>query len=179
MADRLSLDELLARQHTSGPAATIEPVQDRDDVVKLTPWILAGGCQCAQSLVIPKKAIESLSLTGEKHSCCGKWLQVVHVTFSGEAKYLADVIDQLGKNAQIASAQRSQHGALPSAVPAMFAGNAPTAIPCGGSYCGPNQMCVPYGGGVICVPVGSTPCGGSWCPPGQRCVAYGGGVICQ
>jgi hypothetical protein len=60
---------------------TVERVEGRDDVVKVTPLVASGGCGCEAALEIPKGDIEGVTPTGDRHFCCGKTLSVVNIQF--------------------------------------------------------------------------------------------------
>ncbi|MEV7526062.1 hypothetical protein [Streptomyces sp. NPDC091371] len=92
--ERISLDDLLAEQSTL--RATIERVLGDDDRVTATPFIAGSGCACAYAITIAKDSIESLSITGEVHDCCGKRLRVVEVEFTDAS--VADIFRQLSES---------------------------------------------------------------------------------
>jgi hypothetical protein len=76
--NRISIDELFERQSRVSTAlkATLEPVPDEPDKVKITPWIEGAGCLCQLAINVPKAVIDSVSPTGEIHLCCGKKLEI-------------------------------------------------------------------------------------------------------
>jgi hypothetical protein len=84
-SQNLSLDALLSAQSTSHALVTIESIDSRDDVVKVTPWSESGGCQCDWSVLIKRSQIESVTPSGQTHHCCGKRLQVVSINFHKNA----------------------------------------------------------------------------------------------
>ena len=79
-ASRVSVDEFFAKHAVVPFEATVEA--GTGGKVKVTPWSADGGCQCEAALELPKSVIESLTLTGKIHRCCGKGLQVVSVVFA-------------------------------------------------------------------------------------------------
>jgi hypothetical protein len=81
-AKRLSLDDFLKEQDKATNKVTIEPIADKQDSVKLTPYIGGKGCQCNLSISVPRAAIKLVEPTGEIHLCCGKTLRVVQVEFA-------------------------------------------------------------------------------------------------
>lgn len=92
----LSIDELLSKQVEPSLLATVEAVQDKPELVKITPWRAAAGCLCHLSLRIPKGLLDGATPTGDMHVCCGKTLQVVQLHLkTGESLNLEDVIGQL------------------------------------------------------------------------------------
>lgn len=81
----ISVDEFLSVQEKRMTLATIEAVDGKTDFVKVTPWSNSGGCSCRDAITVPKKAIKSVTPTGDRHFCCGKTLLVVEVVFDTEA----------------------------------------------------------------------------------------------
>jgi hypothetical protein len=127
MATDLTVDQLLAQQQEMKPQATLEPVEGKPEVVKVTPWLPATGCLCHLALVLPKTAIASVRLTGEVHYCCAKRLQVVEVTFAKGAQVsVTEVFSQV-----VSSASSPQHG---PPMPSAAAGAGAPAGPCDGCY---------------------------------------------
>jgi hypothetical protein len=114
---RASIDDLLTKQMEPLFVATIEAVDGKPDMVKITPWVASEGCSCNLSLQIPKRSLDGVTPTGEIHFCCGKSLQVVELHFkSGEAIGIDDVMDQLQAAAKKA-ASPSDGGANPMRAP--------------------------------------------------------------
>src|SRR6185295_5329002 len=123
MAEKMALDDLLAAQSKESCIATVEPVKDEPDMVKITPWAKGVGCLCHLALKIPKAAIESVTPTGDIHYCCGKTLRVVEVQFREDSVIsLTDLFAQV-----MQAAQGSQQGEEPR--PFDWRGAAPGAFP--------------------------------------------------
>ena len=100
MADEISVDQLFAQQQHIRPLATIEQVDGKPELVKVTPWVKNMGCLCTLALVVPKIVITSVKTTGENHYCCGKQLEVVEVNFKKDASIaVADVFAQASSTA--------------------------------------------------------------------------------
>jgi hypothetical protein len=77
-----SIDDLLDAQEAAvGLRVTVERMPDKEDAVKVTPFLASGVCACDVSLEIPKEAIDVVTTTGDKHLCCGKVLSVAQLTF--------------------------------------------------------------------------------------------------
>lgn len=96
----VSVDEFLAQQSECELLATIEPVEDNQNLVKVTPWYPSAGCLCCYSLNISKGSIESLHLTEDRRGCCGKVLRVVGVRFKEGARVeVSQLFDQLARSA--------------------------------------------------------------------------------
>lgn len=113
----LTIDDLLTRQMEPLFVATIEAVDGKPDMVKITPWVASEGCSCYLSLQIPKRSLDGVTPTGDIHFCCGKSLQVVELHFkSGEAVGIDDVMGQLQAAAKKA-ASPSGGGANPMRAP--------------------------------------------------------------
>lgn len=93
--ERIELEDLLRDQDraTAALEATIEPVDDDPDRVRITPFVPNVGCMCSVALTVRKEAIGSLVRTDEHHKCCGKTLGVVEVELTDET--LKDVFSQL------------------------------------------------------------------------------------
>jgi hypothetical protein len=95
ITQNMSLQELLDRQDSVGVIATIHTTDNLDEV-KVTPYRGPRGCGCDSAITVPKAAILQIELTGERHFCCGKLLEVVHITFKeGASLPIADVMVQL------------------------------------------------------------------------------------
>lgn len=92
----ISVDELLdVQKNLLGCPATIESVEGKPGVVKITPWV-DGKCQCRLAIEVPKTSIRQVTPTGETHKCCGKGLRVVEIQFKeGSTISLKDVFSQL------------------------------------------------------------------------------------
>ena len=90
MSDVLSVDDLLAAQSKGTNLATIEPIEGKVDMAKVTPWVPGVGCLCQLALAIPKMTIESVRRTGDLHHCCGKVLFVVEVRFTKDSTISLD-----------------------------------------------------------------------------------------
>ena len=96
----ISLDELLAEQDKQLFLATIEAVSNQEGKVKITPWIPGRGCGCNFSLIVEKRSIGKIRLTGRQHFCCGKMLSVVEFTFKDDSVLSAtDVFADLMRRA--------------------------------------------------------------------------------
>lgn len=124
--DRISIDDLLARQDQPGRLlVTVEALADDEKRVKVTPYIADVGCLCSRALTVNKDAIESLTTTEEVHVCCGKRLMVVEVSFVDDT--LTDVFQQLADAAR-QTAQPPSSRPLPAPMPPMVA-PAPSMAP--------------------------------------------------
>lgn len=109
--ERLSVDELLARQDEPGELrATIEAVPGDDEQVKVTPYVSDAGCLCSLAIAVRKDQIDSLATTDESHRCCGKTLAVVTVTFADAT--LTNVFGQLSNSARRARGGVAEPGAV-------------------------------------------------------------------
>ena len=109
MENEISLDELFNEQEKVEFLATIEKIKDDDTKVKVTPWLENGGCECSNSLELPKSAIEKVKPTGKKHYCCGKSLLVCEIKFHEKASI---PVSELFAQA-IQSANQSSEAGLP------------------------------------------------------------------
>ena len=99
---QMSVDELLEEQSHRAFRATVEAVEGKEGLVKITPWVPDVGCLCHLSIHIQKSSIESVTPTGETHNCCSKILRVVEVHFKKEEKIsLEDLFAQLHASANI------------------------------------------------------------------------------
>jgi hypothetical protein len=97
---RLSLDDFLKEQGKARNKVTIEPIADKQDSVKLTPYVGGTGCLCNLSISVPRAAIKSVEPTGETHLCCGKTLRVVQVEFAeGHSITYPEMLAQLSTQA--------------------------------------------------------------------------------
>ena len=95
----VSVDEFLTQQSDCELFATIEPVDDNKDLVKVTPWYPSRGCLCGNGINISKDSIESLHPTGDRHTCCGKVLRVAGVRFKeGATVELSQLFDKIAKS---------------------------------------------------------------------------------
>jgi hypothetical protein len=92
----VSLREFLDIQtKTCGVLMTVEPVEEKPEVVKLTPQP-GGVCMCGLGIEVPKAAISNVIPTGDTVRCCGKVLRAVEVTFAeGASISLKDLFGQL------------------------------------------------------------------------------------
>jgi hypothetical protein len=100
MTTEMTVDQFLATQNE--PLATIESIDGKPDLVKVTPWLESVGCLCTLSLVFPKNVIASINPTGGIHHCCGKRLLIVKVTFEKDAQVaVADVFAQAASSARV------------------------------------------------------------------------------
>jgi hypothetical protein len=98
--EKMTLDELLARQDSGGNLATVESITDDPDNVKITPWRQDGGCLCHLALTVPKNTIESVEPTDQRHFCCNKVLYVVELQFKkGGSIALNDLFRQVANRA--------------------------------------------------------------------------------
>lgn len=141
MAGEMTVDQLLSQQRDVKPLATIEPVPDNPDSVKVTPWLRATGCLCSLSLIVPKAVIESVKPTGESHYCCGKRLEVVEITFKKGAQLpVTDVFAQAA--AAASSAQPTQQT---TAQGHHHHDHSHAPIPTGGGYGYPRPTASGYG----------------------------------
>lgn len=92
----MSLDEFLNEPSVQLLKATIEPIKDDVNKVKITPFVPGGACSCNASLTLPKSIIESVEPTGETKACCGKMLRVVEIKFhTGKAIDIGELFVQL------------------------------------------------------------------------------------
>jgi hypothetical protein len=108
----MQLDEFLEAQgEDAGPTgdfkATLETVEDKPDLVKVTPYVEGLGCGCAGALELPKTLIRHVTPSGSFHLCCGKRLEVVSVEFVEGAS--VPVAEVLGRAMQPAAAHRHAH----------------------------------------------------------------------
>jgi hypothetical protein len=102
--EEISIDELLDKQSSSSAIrATVERIEGDDSRVTITPYIQGIGCLCNRSLSVPKAAVASIRTTDDVHTCCGKQLSVVEISFGDET--LEDVFKQLGSNSLLAPPQ--------------------------------------------------------------------------
>ena len=88
MSTPMKLDAFLTQQthvQDTGFMAVLEPIADRPDAIKVTPFHDDQGCGCASSLELPRTMIQSVTPTGKFHQCCGKRLEVVQVEFTENA----------------------------------------------------------------------------------------------
>ena len=94
--NRVSLDEFLAEQSKAAVLllATVEPVPDNKDAVRITPWRADAGCLCNLAFTVPKNAIDHLVPTEERHTCCGKSLRVVEVHVDEPHRVAIGVVTQ-------------------------------------------------------------------------------------
>jgi hypothetical protein len=99
-AQRFSLDDFLKEQSKAVMKVTIEAIADKQDSVKLTPYVSGKGCLCNLSISVPRASVKSVGLTGETHLCCGKALRVVQVEFAeGQSITYSEMLEQLSTTA--------------------------------------------------------------------------------
>jgi hypothetical protein len=97
---KINLDEWLTEQEKNVVLATVEALPNNASEVKVTPWIAGRGCACHFGLILAKKCIREVKLTGQRHPCCGKMLNVVEITFKeGSTVPLEEVMSQLFQRA--------------------------------------------------------------------------------
>jgi hypothetical protein len=82
----MNLDEFLEAHGkdagtTGAVQATLEPVENKPDVVKVTSYVEGVGCGCAGALELSKTLIGQVTPSGTFHHCCGKRLEVVSIQF--------------------------------------------------------------------------------------------------
>jgi hypothetical protein len=88
--------------------ATLEPVANAPDKVKITPYD-GSGCGCERAMIVAIDHIQIAERDGDAwHDCCGKRLRVCNVTLTSGATVL--VTDLLAQRSQ------PQHGALPASL---------------------------------------------------------------
>lgn len=183
MNNSITLDELLEQQNTLPLLATIEIVEDKTDVVKITPWVKHSGCQCQFALQIAKSAIESVAPTGDLHICCGKALKVVVVEFKNDSTIsLNDLYGQLAQS----NTRQEQSPPFESRGVLQTQGMPPMEFPNLLSSFSAAQFCTPPsvplncpGTGSVCVAPGSFCCGFGFCGPNQMCLnCPGTGTTC-
>lgn len=94
---RISVDDLLARQSELRPGirATIKP--EGEDRVTVSPVVAGGACTCAHKITVNKKDIADLVPTDDVSDCCGEKFIVVEVNFANET--VADIFLQLSESA--------------------------------------------------------------------------------
>lgn len=188
---QLSVDELFKLQAQPNLLATLEPVSDESEQVKVTPWSEFGGCQCTHARIVAKSAIKHVDPTGKIHECCGKLLQVVSVTFAEDAVIpLSSVFTtgapQTPPAANIGFAAQPLAGASPFDTP-LSTGHSPEGMAFAGGgpghpvsgYCSQGQYFILCGNHSGCVPWGTKCCWNAYtCPPGARCCYYLGRYTC-
>lgn len=116
-SDHLSIDEFLKDQSSSKFTATVEAIEDKPDLVKVTPWVAASRtCLCHLAINVRKSSLEGVTPTGDTHVCCGKSLKIVELHFKkGETLTAEDVFSQLSASARgSAESHHTGHGQLPS-----------------------------------------------------------------
>jgi len=96
--ERISVDDLLARQGKIRPGirATLKPASD--DRVTITPVVAAGACGCSLKITVNKADIEAVTPTDDVSDCCGERLIVVEVAFANET--VGSIFRQLGEAAE-------------------------------------------------------------------------------
>jgi hypothetical protein len=116
-----SIDELLdIQEEETELQVTVERVPGKEDVVKVTPWLVSGVCLCDVALEIPKEAIDTVEVTGEKHNCCGKVLSVAQLKF--HEPIWAEVLNQLTSRASATTTLAPSLFAAPAPAHTVFAG---------------------------------------------------------
>lgn len=104
----MDVDELLKNQSEIGKTVTVEPIPEKPEFVKITPWTKHVGCLCHLSFVVPKSSIANVVPTEDKHYCCGKTLIVVEISFVADATItLDDLLNQMIEKSQ--HAEPSDH----------------------------------------------------------------------
>lgn len=106
---RFSIDELLSEQSNPSFQATIEKVEGKDDLVKVTPWTASAGCLCHLAINIPKASLDGATPTGDMHVCCGKSLKVVELHFGKEHTITLEDLFQQIHTKSVTRAQHSHH----------------------------------------------------------------------
>ena len=94
MKKKIKVDEFFKDSENGGILCTIEKVKDDNTKVKLTPWINEHiGCSCESSMIIDKNHIDSIVVTDEVHTCCGKRHKVVEAFIKENASIkVTDII---------------------------------------------------------------------------------------
>ncbi|MEV0388724.1 cupin domain-containing protein [Nonomuraea sp. NPDC050643] len=110
--ESISLDDLFAQQEQQGLQSIVEAVADRPDHVRITPYAVGAGPLRSYAFVVPKDAVESVTTTGDRDTCCGKNSPVVEVTFADPI--LNDVLQQLGRAFPRGATRRSPRAAGPA-----------------------------------------------------------------
>lgn len=114
----INIDDLLSTQLKPAFLATVEAVEGKPDLVKITPWMASAGCLCHLSLNLAKSSFQGVTPTGDTHVCCGKTLQVVELHLkSGESVALEDVFSQLHAAAKEAVSSHDPGAANPMRAP--------------------------------------------------------------
>jgi hypothetical protein len=90
--------------------ATIETVNETE--VQITPWD-NDGCNCNNSLVVPKDSIEFVEKTGDMHYCCGKNHSVVKINLKKDASLPIEKVLQQLINATVEKDIPCNENALP------------------------------------------------------------------
>jgi hypothetical protein len=104
MAD---IDKVLEQQSRVPFLVAIDNVEGSQDLIKVTPWSSVGGCNCQNSLVIPKNAVEGIVPTQIRHPCCGKVFIVVDLQIKEDATMR--VKDVLERSVMAANAAKHDH----------------------------------------------------------------------
>ncbi|MFC4115143.1 hypothetical protein [Nonomuraea zeae] len=110
--ESISVDDLIAQQEQQGLPSIVEAVADRPDHVKITPYAAGAGPLRSYAFVVPKDAVETLTVTEESHTCCGRRTPVVETTFADPI--LNDVLRQLSKAFPREVPRRSPRAAGPA-----------------------------------------------------------------
>ena len=95
--ERISVDDLLARQSTLRPGIRATIKADVDDRVTVTPFVAGSTCGCAHKITVHKADIEYVTPTDDVGECCGEKLTVVEVAFANET--VASIFRQLSEAA--------------------------------------------------------------------------------
>lgn len=105
MTDHVGLEEFLRDQSAPRFTATIEAVEGKPDLVKVTPWAATTRqCFCHLAINVRKSAFESVTPTEDTHVCCGKTLTVVELHFKkGETISAEEIFAQLRDSAHRAA----------------------------------------------------------------------------
>ena len=85
MSELQSLDSFLQTQGKAANLGTIEPVDGKPDLIKVTPWVAGLGCLCNRAIEVPKTSVEFVRRTDDRHTCCGKVFDVVEVHWAKES----------------------------------------------------------------------------------------------
>jgi hypothetical protein len=103
MSIEADLKKFLSEQERASTSftATIEPVTDRPDSVRITP-VDSGGCGCDRAIIVAVSHIESIeAVAGESRECCGKRLNVARVKLKAEATVqVSDLVSTRSQHAR-------------------------------------------------------------------------------
>jgi hypothetical protein len=115
---KISIDDLLARQSSLRPDLRVTIKPDNDGRVSVTPAVAGGECGCAFKITVNKEDIENVTPTDDVSDCCGEKLIVVEIAFANET--VADIFRQLSETAAKSKKNRpipSPHGRHTSPTP--------------------------------------------------------------